>query len=102
MSKSHSSLPAIEKQLAELRQEIQHHNYRYYVLDDPIVSDAKYDSLMKTLEQLEAKHPQLITPESPTQRVGAKPVTAFDSVAHAQPMLSLNNAFADDEILAFD
>src|SRR5699024_5326472 len=69
---------------------------------DPLVSDAQYDVLMKELESIETKYPELVTAESPTQRVGAKPLTAFDSVAHALPMLSLNNAFDEAEIRAFD
>ena len=87
---------------AALRTQIEQHNYRYYVLDDPTVDDAEYDRLMRELEALEAAHPELVTPESPTQRVGASPSTAFASVRHAVPMLSLGNAFAEDEVEAFD
>ncbi|MBJ7263951.1 MAG: NAD-dependent DNA ligase LigA [Burkholderiaceae bacterium] len=87
---------------AALRIQIEQHNYRYYVLDDPTVDDAEYDRLMRELEALEAAHPELVTPESPTQRVGASPSTAFASVRHAVPMLSLGNAFAEDEVEAFD
>lgn len=87
---------------ARLRAELEQHNVRYYVYDEPTVSDAEYDGLMRQLEALEAEHPELVTPESPTQRVGAAPVSAFGSVRHAVPMLSLNNAFDEEEVAAFD
>lgn len=87
---------------ARLRAELEQHNVRYYVYDEPSVSDAEYDGLMRQLEALEAEHPELVTPESPTQRVGAAPVSAFGSVRHAVPMLSLNNAFDEEEVAAFD
>ena len=86
----------------ELRQQINYHNHRYYVLDSPIVSDAEYDRFMRELQALEEEHPDLITPDSPTQRVGAAPATAFGSYTHRVPMLSLSNAFGDEELLAFD
>jgi DNA ligase (NAD+) len=86
----------------ELRQQIEHHNYRYHVLDDPEVSDAEYDRLMLELKRLEEQHPDLITPDSPTQRVGATPVSELQEVVHARPMLSLDNAFADEDVVAFD
>ena len=85
-----------------LRQSIAEHNHRYYVLDAPTVSDAQYDALMQELQALEQAHPDLISPESPTQRVGDAPVAAFGSVRHAVPMLSLGNAFGTDEVAAFD
>ena len=87
---------------ARLRAELEQHNVRYYVYDEPSISDAEYDGLMRQLEALEAEHPELVTPESPTQRVGAAPVSAFGSVRHAVPMLSLNNAFDEEEVAAFD
>ncbi|EHK66388.1 NAD-dependent DNA ligase LigA [Achromobacter arsenitoxydans] len=87
---------------ARLRTEIEQHNVRYYVYDEPSVSDAEYDGLMRELQALEAEHPELVTPESPTQRVGAAPVSAFGSVRHVVPMLSLNNAFDEEEVAAFD
>ncbi|KRC76185.1 DNA ligase [compost metagenome] len=87
---------------ARLRAEIEQHNVRYYVYDEPSVSDAEYDGLMRELQALEAEHPELVTPESPTQRVGAAPVSAFGSVRHVVPMLSLNNAFDEEEVAAFD
>ena len=86
---------------ARLRAEIEQHNVRYYVYDDPSISDAAYDELMRELQALEAAHPELVTPESPTQRVGAAPVSAFGSVS-AVPMLSLGNAFEAEDVEAFD
>ena len=87
---------------AWLHREIERHNHAYYVLDAPQASDAQYDLLMRELLALEAKYPELITPESPTQRVGAAPLTAFGSVTHAVPMLSLGNAFELEDVHAFD
>ena len=81
----------------QLRREIDNHNYRYYVLDDPQVSDAQYDRLMRELIELETAHPELITPDSPTQRVGAAPLTEFGTVKHAVPMLSIENALEEGE-----
>jgi len=86
----------------ELRRQIEYHNYRYHVLDDPEISDAEYDRLLKELKSLEAKHPELAAPDSPTQRVGATPVGELRDVTHAVPMLSLDNAFLDEDLLAFD
>ena len=85
-----------------LRAEIEEHNYRYHVLDDPTISDSRYDGLVRDLEQLEAEYPDLVTSNSPTQRVGAAPLDRFESVAHEVPMLSLNNAFSVDEVGEFD
>ena len=90
-----------KQRIAELRKQINYHNYRYYVLDSPEVSDAEYDKLMKELNQLEEEHPQLVTPDSPTQRVGAAPVEAFGVVEHPLPLLSLGNAFSKEELLAW-
>ncbi len=92
----------IQKKAAELRQALHRHNYLYYVLDEPEVSDAEYDRLMRDLMALEAAHPELVAPESPTQRVGAPPLEKFETVAHTIPMLSLQNAFDEEEVLAFD
>jgi len=86
----------------ELRREINRHNYLYYVLDQPEVSDAEYDRLMRELQEIEAAHPNVITPDSPTQRVGARPAEQFGAVEHRTPMLSLGNAFGTDELTAFD
>ncbi len=85
-----------------LREQINLHNVQYYVLDDPQVTDQHYDQLLRELQALEAQHPQLITPDSPTQRVGAEAAEQFESVAHEMPMLSLDNAFDEDEMQAFN
>ncbi len=85
-----------------LRRLIDEHDHRYYVLDAPTVSDAEYDALFRELQELEAQYPALATPDSPTQRVGGAPVTAFESVSHRVPMLSLGNAFSEAEVEAFD
>ncbi len=90
------------KRIEELREQLNYHNYRYYVLDDPEISDAEYDRLLRELQDLEKEFPELITPHSPTQRVGAPPLEAFQTVTHTIPMLSLDNAFGDDEVLEFD
>jgi len=89
------------KQIESLREQIRHHNYRYHVLDDPEVPDIEYDRLMRELQALEKKHPELITPDSPTQRVGDTPMASFGSVAHRVPMLSLDNAFSAEELHDF-
>src|ERR1044071_266011 len=85
-----------------LRTEINHNNYLYYVLDQPQVSDAEYDRLFHELRELEEKHPDLVTPDSPTQRVGVGALTTFSPVNHRVPMLSLDNAFGDVEIREWD
>ncbi len=84
--------------IEELRTEINHHNYRYHVLDSPEISDAEYDSLIRELKQLEEENPQFLTPDSPTQRVGAPPVEAFGVVEHPVPLLSLGNVFTEEEL----
>jgi DNA ligase (NAD+) len=90
------------KQVIErLREEINHHNHRYHVLDSPEISDAEYDVLMRKLKQLEEEHPELLTPDSPTQRVGAAPVEAFGVVEHPLPLLSLGNVFSEEELEAW-
>ena len=94
--------PAIRARAAELRAAIEQHNHSYYVLDQPAVSDAEYDRLFRELQSLELAHPELLTPDSPTQRVGAAPLAAFAEIRHATPMLSLNNAFDREEVEAFD
>ncbi len=91
-----------KKRIEELRREIEYHNHRYYVLDDPVVSDAEYDALMRELQGLEGRHPDLISPNSPTQRVGAQPLEGFNTVSHAVPMLSLANAMTAGEVIDFD
>ena len=92
----------VAQQLAELRREIDAHNYRYYVEDAPSVPDAEYDRLFQRLLSLEAEHPELVSADSPSQRVGASPLAAFGSVQHEVPMLSLDNAFDDQELRDFD
>ncbi|MDP2945334.1 MAG: NAD-dependent DNA ligase LigA [Atribacterota bacterium] len=92
----------IIKKIEELREKIRYHNYRYYVLDDPTVSDAEYDRLMRDLIELEEKYPRYITPYSPTRRVGIEPVSEFTTVKHITPMLSLANAFSTEELRAFN
>nr|WP_156820458.1 NAD-dependent DNA ligase LigA [Thioalkalivibrio thiocyanodenitrificans] len=87
---------------ASLREQIDYHNYRYYVLDDPEISDAAYDALLRELQELEARYPALVTPDSPTQRVGAEPLKSFAEARHLLPMLSLDNAFEEAEVLAFE
>src|SRR5688500_4957349 len=88
--------------LEELRARIRHHEHCYYVLDAPEISDAEFDRLLKELQALEAANPDLVTPDSPTQRVGGAPAERFDSVEHAAPMLSLDNAYSDEELREFD
>src|SRR5213592_2278686 len=92
----------VREEVAHLRREIERHNHRYYVLDDPEISDAEYDALFRRLQALEEAHPELRTPDSPTQRVGAAPATEFATVRHRQPMLSLQNVTTPEEMAAFD
>jgi DNA ligase (NAD+) len=92
----------ILKKIEELREKIRYHNYRYYVLDDPTITDAEYDQLMKELAKWETKYPQYINSSSPTQRVGIEPVSGFTTVKHIAPMLSLANAFSSEELRSFD
>jgi DNA ligase (NAD+) len=95
-------LEEVRAEAERLRAEIRHHDYLYYVLDAPVVSDADYDALMRRLEDIEERWPELVTPDSPTQRVGAAPAEEFGTVEHALPMLSLENAFAAEEAREFD
>jgi DNA ligase (NAD+) len=90
-----------KQKINKLRELINYHNHRYYVLDSPEISDAEYDKLMRELKQLEDEHPELVTPDSPTRRIGAAPVEAFGVVEHPQPLLSLANAFSDEELDAW-
>src|SRR5690606_30762352 len=87
----------VARRIEALRAEIREHDHRYYVLDAPVISDAQYDQLMRELQELEAQHPELVTPDSPTQRVGAPPSEAFRRVPHRVPMLSLANVFNEEE-----
>ena len=93
---------ALDKKIESLRKKIRHHEYRYYVLDDPEVSDADFDKLMNELKAIEKEHPELITPDSPTQRVGGKPREGFLKVRHSSPMLSLDNAYTEEELRAWE
>lgn len=95
-------LNRIKKRLKELRESINYHNYRYYILDQPEISDSEYDLLMRELVDLETNYPQFTTPDSPTQRVGAPPLEKFETVTHSIPMLSLENAFNEEEAREFD
>jgi len=97
-----SAPQAARRRAAQLHTELHEHNYRYYVLDDPLVSDAEYDRLLRELQELEARYPELVSPDSPTRRVGAAPSKAFGEVRHAVRMLSLDNAFSDEELADFD
>ncbi len=92
----------IEKEIEKLRNEIRHHEHRYYVLDDPEISDLEFDKLMKRLQELEERNPGLVTPDSPTHRVGGAPAAEFPKVRHSTPMLSLDNTYSVDELQGFD
>lgn len=92
----------IKKQASTLRQKLHYHNHRYYVLDDPEVPDSEYDKLLRELQSLEKSYPEVLTPDSPTQRVGAAPLDGFKQVKHLVPMLSLGNAFTEEEVIAFE
>ena len=92
---------SVKKQIESLREQLRYHAYKYYVLDDPDIPDAEYDRLHKQLVALEEEHPELVTHDSPTQRVGSTPLTAFDQIQHQMPMLSLDNVFSRDELQTF-
>ncbi|WP_439133388.1 NAD-dependent DNA ligase LigA [Pseudomaricurvus sp.] len=92
----------LQSQIDDLKKQLNYHNYRYYVLDDPTVPDVEYDRLFQQLKDIETQHPELITADSPTQRVGEAPLSAFSQVAHEVPMLSLDNAFNDEELQSFN
>ena len=91
-----------QHRIEELRRLIRHHEERYFVLDQPEIADAEFDALMKELERLEAEHPHLVTGDSPTRRVGGRADAGFETVEHAQAMLSLDNAYSEEELRAFD
>jgi DNA ligase (NAD+) len=93
---------SVRREVERLRRELEHHNHRYHVLDDPEVSDAEYDAMFRRLEELERAHPELVTPDSPTQRVGAAPASGFETVTHRTQMLSLQNAMTREELDDFD
>src|ERR1019366_9156781 len=90
------------RRIETLRAELRRHEHLYYVMDAPEISDAKYDALMNELKRLETEHPELLTPDSPTQRVGGKPAEGFQKVRHSRPMLSLDNAYTEEELRDWD
>ncbi len=92
----------IHRELEKLREEIRYHEHRYYVLDDPEISDVKFDELVHRLQKMEQEHPELVTPDSPSQRVGGQPAEQFAKVRHSAPMLSLDNTYSVDELRDFD
>ncbi|HQJ75196.1 MAG TPA: NAD-dependent DNA ligase LigA, partial [Bacteroidota bacterium] len=92
----------VKKKIESLREEIEEHNYRYYVLAEPVISDYEYDKLMQELIELEKKYPEFITPTSPTQRVGGEPTKEFPTFQHSRPMLSLSNTYNEAELRDFD
>src|SRR5690606_12002909 len=92
----------VQKELEKLREELNYHGHRYYVLDDPEIPDAEYDRLFRRLQEIENSNPELISLDSPTRRVGAAPLKQFASVTHEVPMLSLDNAFSEEDMRAFD
>jgi DNA ligase (NAD+) len=102
MERSTSTFSKLRSELAELRRTIEGHNFSYHVLDSPTVPDAEYDRLMRRLQEIESRHPELVTPDSPTQRVGGAKLESFREIRHAKPMLSLDNVFSDEELAAFD
>jgi len=93
---------SVPQKIDALRKKLEHHEHLYYVLDAPEIGDAEYDAMLRELQALEAAHPELITDDSPTQRVGGKPREGFVKVAHSSPMLSLDNALNESELRAFD
>jgi DNA ligase (NAD+) len=101
-TKQKGAVPAVAREIDRLREQLEEHNFRYYVIDDPLVSDAEYDQLFRRLVELEERHPELRSPSSPTQKVGAAPSDKFESVRHSIPMLSLDNAMTAEQFLEFD
>src|SRR5256712_9786091 len=93
---------SVKKEIEELREKLRYHEYRYYVLDDPEISDAAYDRMMNRLKELEAAHPEVVTPDSLTVRVGGAPREGFSTVRHARPMMSLDNAFSYEALRDWD
>src|SRR5579859_7245154 len=102
MSTPRERSAALKERAATLRAELERHNRLYYVEDAPEITDAEYDRLFRELQTLEAEHPELVAPDSPTQRVGGAPLAQFAEVAHRTPMLSINNAFDEESVRAFD
>src|SRR5574341_1102096 len=97
-----SDMADVQAEIEKLRDEIRRHDHLYYVLDQPKITDAEYDGLLRRLLELEQQHPELVTPDSPTQRVGGKPREGFVKVRHSSPMLSLDNALNEAELRDFD
>jgi DNA ligase (NAD+) len=97
-----NDLKQLKKKINQLRTAIEEHNYRYHVLDQPVISDETFDQLMRDLEELENRHPEIRDPDSPTHRIGSKPLTAFTTIEHKIPMLGLDNAFSEEELSEFD
>src|SRR5262245_7717677 len=95
-------MPSAKQRVEELRRQINHHNYLYYIEARPEISDREFDKLLKELEALEAAHPDLVTPDSPTQRVGGQPVEGFATVTHRLPMLSIENTYNATDLREFD
>ena len=95
-------MPDIVKELAELRETLNYHAQKYYTEDSPEISDFEYDALMRRLKEIEAEHPEFITPDSPTQRIGGAVLSAFETVHHAVPMESLQDVFSFEELYDFD
>src|SRR5437016_4324896 len=93
---------SVRKQIDDLRQQIEYHNYKYYVEAAPEISDRAFDRLMQELQELEKEHPEWITPDSPTQRVGGQPLAAFRQVRHRVPMLSIDNTYNEEDLREFD
>ena len=89
---------SVEQRVDELRRQLEHHGHRYYVLDDPEIGDDAYDALLDELRAIEAEHPELVTPDSPTQRVGGAPISRLEKVEHLQPMFSLANVRSAEEL----
>ncbi len=102
MAKAAKASSAVRKEAEELREKLRYHEYRYHVLDDPEISDAAYDRLMNRLKEIEAAYPELVTPDSPSVRVGGTPREGFQTVRHARAMLSLDNAFSHDALRDWD
>src|SRR5262245_61920113 len=94
-------MPDAAKKIEQLREEIRRHDYKYYVEAAPEISDRDYDRKLEELKQLEAEHPELVTPDSPTQRVGGEPITGFKTVTHARPMMSIDNTYSQEELFAW-
>src|SRR6201987_2831806 len=93
---------SVAQKIEALREKLRHHEHLYYVLDAPEITDAEYDAMMRELDALEKAHPEFLTPDSPTQRVGGKPREGFVKVPHSSPMLSLDNALGEEELREFD